>query len=175
MRSILRSHARRSVPMSFAFPGCGSGGPVDEAEEKGFAPPMRSLPWRIAVLAGLLLGSAGCSYLNEPREPPEKVPFVRVEVNSTPAGAMISKDGQKIGRAPVTVTIETAEDGSMLRDVLILGDFGTNAMTPNITDAGIYTITRGEFAPREVKFKPAGGGTVSIEPIGRALTQQPGR
>ncbi len=143
----------------------------------GFAPPMRFLLRRIADTAfvGLMLGFTGCASEAGPGAPEEPRYFVRVEVISTPAGAMISKDGSRLGRAPMMVSIETDVSGSMINEVRILGDFGTNAMTPNVTDAGIFTIMRGEFAPREVKFKPAGGGTVSIDQIGRALTQRPAR
>jgi hypothetical protein len=132
---------------------------------------MRHSPLAAAVVAlgALLFGFAACS--SAPPDRLEDRPFVRVAVISTPPGAMISLDGTRIGRAPVTLSIESNEDGSMRRDVQVRGDFGTNPMTPSVTDAGTFTITSNDFAPRQLKFYPAGGGAVTIEPVGRALAK----
>ena len=113
----------------------------------------------IAAAAALLF-VCGC-------ETKERDLFSRqIEIRSVPAGAPIVVDGLKMGKAPLSVGVETTEDGCFVRKTVIPQD---ESLHTQIVTFPAFRISDPEKSrvPETIIFdmtkSPAQGGGVSFE------------
>ena len=116
----------------------------------------------IAAAAALLFG-CGC-------ETKERDLFSRqIEIRSVPAGAPIVVDGLKMGKAPLSVGVETTEDGCFVRKTVITAIPQDESLHTQIVTFPAFRISDPEKSrvPETIIFdmtkSPAQGGGVSFE------------
>ena len=116
----------------------------------------------IAAAAALLF-VCGC-------ETKERDLFSRqIEIRSGPAGAPIVVDGLKMGKAPLSVGVETTEDGCFVRKTVITAIPQDESLHTQIVTFPAFRISDPEKSrvPETIIFdmtkSPAQGGGVSFE------------
>lgn len=116
----------------------------------------------IAAAAALLF-VCGC-------ETRERDLFSRqIEIRSVPAGAPIVVDGLKMGKAPLSVGVETTEDGCFVRKTVITAIPQDESLHTQIVTFPAFRISDPEKSrvPETIIFdmtkSPAQGGGVSFE------------
>ena len=116
----------------------------------------------IAAAAALLF-VCGC-------ETKERDLFSRqIEIRSVPAGAPIVVDGLKMGKAPLSVGVETMEDGCFVRKTVITAIPQDESLHTQIVTFPAFRISDPEKSrvPETIIFdmtkSPAQGGGVSFE------------
>ena len=115
------------------------------------------------VAAAALLFVCGC-------ETKERDLFSRqIEIRSVPAGAPIVVDGLKMGKAPLSVGVETTEDGCFVRKTVITAIPQDESLHTQIVTFPAFRISDPEKSrvPETIIFdmtkSPAQGGGVSFE------------
>ncbi len=115
----------------------------------------------IAAAAALLL-VCGC-------ETKDREAFSRqIEIRSVPAGAPIVVDGLKMGKAPLSVGVETTEDGCFVRKTVITAIPQDESLHTQVVTFPAFRISDPEKSrvPEKIIFdmtkSPAQGGGVSF-------------
>ena len=93
----------------------------------------------------------------------------QIEIRSVPAGAPIVVDGLKMGKAPLSVGVETTEDGCFVRKTVITAIPQDESLHTQIVTFPAFRISDPEKSrvPETIIFdmtkSPAQGGGVSFE------------
>lgn len=77
-----------------------------------------------------------------------------VRIDSSPASALITVNGQVLGSAPVNLPVEIDADGDVARDLDLTANFADSFGLPQTANPPVvnFRIERGERAPSVVNF-----------------------
>lgn len=93
----------------------------------------------------------------------------QIEISSIPSGAAIVMDGLKMGKTPLSIGVETTEDGFFVRKTVITAIPQNESLHTQVVTFPAFKISDPEKSrvPHKIKFdmnkSPAQGGGVQFE------------